>query len=448
MEINQDKRRNLRMKSKKMTTVCLALALLLMALPLGGVWVESSAQEPVMGPFSKSGNAGRSIIFTKSDFLSQINGELNLEGIVISELPDASTGALQYGNRTLLVGEAVTAEGLDVLRFIPVQGVSGITQFSFWPIFRDGIGSDSIAVNLLLSAKENRPPIVENMALTTYKNMPLAKEFTASDPDGDLLTFVVTSKAKRGEVIVKEDGSFVYTPYQNKTGADKFTFKAVDPFGNESPEAEITVTIEKPSTKLTYADMEGHPSHYAAIRLHEENIFTGEKVGAVHFFNPERLVTRGEFLSMALGLMEITDFTPVNKTGFADDAVTPAWVKPYALAALKTGLIKGVTDAEGRIQLGANKFITRNEIAVIVNNALHLSDINVMAPVGTGFSTVPDWALQATLNMDAVAVMSPKSVGWTPEGVTRAEVAEILLNAKQVWTQTQPKTGLLGWIFG
>ena len=436
------------MKSrKKIMAVCLAFTLLLMALPMGGALAELS-EDPIMGVFSKAGNAGQDIIFEKSDFLSQVNSELNLEGIVIAELPDASTGVLKYGDRTLLTGEAITTEGLSALRFIPVQGVSGITQFVFWPVFSSGVGPDSIAVNLLLSAKENRPPIVENMELITYKNMPLSTEFKASDPDGDLLTFIVTGKAKRGEVTVKEDGTFVYTPYQNKTGADRFTFKAVDPFGNESPEAEITVKIDKPSTKLTYSDMEGNPAHYAAIRLHEENIFTGEKIGAAYFFNPERLVTRGEFLSMVLGLMEITELTPVSKTGFSDDAVTPAWVKPYALAALKAGLIKGVTDEEGRLQLSANRFITKNEMAVILDNALNISNVNVMAPVSAGFNDVPDWALQATLNMDAVAVMSPKLTGWTPEGVTRAETAEILLNAKQVWKQVQPKTGLLGWIFG
>lgn len=65
---------------------------------------------------------------------------------------------------------------------------------------------------------------------------------------------------------VAEDGSsqFVYTPYENKTGKDSFTYVAVDPAGNVSPEAKVSIQIEKPDTKVTYADMEGNPAHKAS----------------------------------------------------------------------------------------------------------------------------------------------------------------------------------------
>ena len=40
------------------------------------------------------------------------------------------------------------------------------------------------------------------------------------DPEGDLLTYHVVKKPARGAVTVQEDGTFVYTPYENKTGKD------------------------------------------------------------------------------------------------------------------------------------------------------------------------------------------------------------------------------------
>ena len=49
------------------------------------------------------------------------------------------------------------------------------------------------------------------------------------------------------------------SPYENKTGKDSFTYVAVDPAGNVSPEAKVSIQIEKPDTKVTYADMEGNP---------------------------------------------------------------------------------------------------------------------------------------------------------------------------------------------
>ena len=46
-------------------------------------------------------------------------------------------------------------------------------------------------------------------------------------------------------VTVAEDGSsqFVYTPYENKTGKDSFTYVAVDPAGNVSPEPTRLLSI-------------------------------------------------------------------------------------------------------------------------------------------------------------------------------------------------------------
>ena len=49
-------------------------------------------------------------------------------------------------------------------------------------------------------------------------------------------------------VTLAEDGSsqFVYTPYENKTGSDSFTYVAIDPAGNSSPEAKVSLRIDKP----------------------------------------------------------------------------------------------------------------------------------------------------------------------------------------------------------
>lgn len=63
---------------------------------------------------------------------------------------------------------------------------------------------------------------------------------------------------------------------------------AVDPAGNVSPEAKVSIQIEKPDTKVTYADMEGNPAHKASIRLAEEGIFVGSYVNGSYFFDPDQ----------------------------------------------------------------------------------------------------------------------------------------------------------------
>jgi hypothetical protein len=144
--------------------------------------------------------------------------------------------------------------------------------------------------------------------------------------------------------------------------------------GNASQPATITIRIDKPSTKMSYADMDGNGAHYAAIRLAEAGVFMGEKLGDQYFFGPDEPVTRGEFVAMAVTALNSTEITPVSRTGFADDDDTPAWLKPFASTALKSGIIKGVSTSDGRRVFRSSYVLTRGEAAVILNNALRIVD--------------------------------------------------------------------------
>ena len=143
-------------------------------------------------------------------------------------------------------------------------------------------------------------PIAENLALSTYKNVAFSGTLSALDPEGDPITFRVTKNPARGELTFSDadPARFTYTPYENKTGKDSFTYVAEDAEGSVSQEATVSVRIEKPATKVTYADMDGHPAHKAAIALAEEKILIGERLGETWFFRPDQSVTREEFLAM------------------------------------------------------------------------------------------------------------------------------------------------------
>ena len=56
--------------------------------------------------------------------------------------------------------------------------------------------------------------MAENLEFTTYKNVAVTAQFSAVDPEGDLLTYHILNKPARGAVTMPEDGSseFVYTP--------------------------------------------------------------------------------------------------------------------------------------------------------------------------------------------------------------------------------------------
>ncbi len=73
------------------------------------------------------------------------------------------------------------------------------------------------------------------------------------DPDGDALTAALVSDAGHGQVVLAEDGSFVYTPETDWSGTDTFTYRSFDGTAYSAP-ATVTVTVMSPPiTTLTAA---------------------------------------------------------------------------------------------------------------------------------------------------------------------------------------------------
>ena len=98
-----------------------------------------------------------------------------------------------------------------------------------------------------------------------------------------------------------------------------------------SQPATVSVTIEKAKSGVTYADTADSTAAVAAQDLAEAGIFTGAKIGDQYYFEPDKPVSRSEFLAM---VMETAGDKPtaVTMTGFCDDAAIPTWAKAYAAA--------------------------------------------------------------------------------------------------------------------
>ena len=428
---------------KKRICALMAAAVLLLITASGSLALDAREQD-----FSKSAAGGAEITFSKADFVNHVAGGPALEGIVLAQLPAPETGVLKCGARTMMSGEAIIAGALDGLKFVPAVSGDVSATFSFLPVYDGNAGEKLVTVELNLITRPNRPPMAEDMSLVTYKNIAISKLFKGNDPDGDPLTYKVTGKPKRGVVELLDDGAFRYTPYQNKTGSDSFTYVACDPFGNVSPEAKVELKIDKPGAKVTYADMYDHPGYYAAIKLSEAGIFTGEKLGDQYYFCPDQPVSRGEFITMVMAMLGQNDPPRVLQTGFSDDSATKAWVMPYAAAALKAGIVQGVMLPDGRRELRADSEITRAEAAVILNNALKAADAGMQ--VFADWDTAPVWAQQPAVNMRAAGVMDAYYDGTMrlESPVSRADAAELILAAIEVKEQSEPKKGLLSWVFG
>lgn len=271
--------------------------------------------------------SGSVYCFSQADFSGAT------QGAALLETPES--GVLSFGSRILRAGDVLTAEQLAAVTFAPSQTeTDSQAAIVFLPVSEAGVGAET-SFSLGIRGKENKPPVAEDSALETYKNLPSTGALRASDPEGEKLTYTLTRQPRRGTVELGEDGRFTYTPKNNKVGVDSFAFTASDPGGKVSREATVTITILRPTEPTMYTDTLGTDCCFTAEWLRSTGIFSGECVGGKLCFQPEKGVTKGELLAMAVKTLSI----PVEDT--ADGAFggnLPQWLRPYATAALRAGL--------------------------------------------------------------------------------------------------------------
>ena len=350
--------------------------------------------------------------FTSEDF----SGEEPLVGICITELPEAGTGTVLLGARVLRPGDILTAEQLAQMTFAPVRTEEDVDAVvTYLPIYENRV-ERSATMTIAVRGKEDKAPVAEDFSVETYKNLPNEGMLKVTDPEGQALTFTVTRQPRRGEVTIREDGSFTYTPKKNKVGVDSFTYTATDPAGNVSREATVTIQILKPTDAAQYTDTVGLDCRFEAEWLRNTGLFVGEKVGGQECFHPDKAVSKGEFLAMVMQMLQIPVEEHAVYTGMAEDA--PDWLKPYLAAAVRSGLMSGWPESDSET-FAADVPITGGEAAVLLHNALDLeSSAEVMLTDG---EEAPTWA------ETAVAVMNENGFSFTAEAaMTRSDAAQVL----------------------
>lgn len=313
--------------------------------------------------------------FSPEDF----SPEEAISGICITDLPEGK-GSVMLGTRILRAGDILTADQVSQMTFSPVRTETDQSiQVGYLPIFPDRV-ADNVTMTIGIRGKEDLPPVAEDSAVETYKNIPTKGDLKATDPEGQPMTYTVTRSPKRGNVTVRQDGSFTYTPKKNKIGVDSFTFTAADPAGNVSREATVTITVLKPTEAPQYTDTLGKDCQFAAEWMKNTGIFIGETLGGSPCFSPEKEVTRGEFVTMLVKALDIPTDKDLVYTGYTDEI--PQWLQPYVAAAMRSGITTGLPDQE---TFGADVPVTGGEASVMLCNALKLSQEaqETAAPVWT-----------------------------------------------------------------
>lgn len=355
-------------------------------------------------------DAGEAYCFSSADFARE---DSVLSGVCITGLPQQ--GQLLLGERIIRTGDILTGDQLAKLTFAPVSMEADHTAVvRYLPVFADGLGAES-ELTITVWGKKDDAPVAEDSAIETYKNLPNEGMLRFSDPEGQTLRFTVTRMPRRGTLIIREDGSYLYTPDKNKVGTDSFAFTATDPAGNVSREATVTVKILKPSDELQYTDTAGHPCRFSAEWMRNTGIFSGETVSGQLCFSPEETVSRGQFLAMLMETLELPVDHSVTETGFLDDA--PLWLKPYLAAALRSGMITGYP-VEGGTEFRPDTPLIGRDAAVMIRRVL---DFTIPTAVETDGS-IAVWAAESVSQLSGMELTLPKGEST----LTRSDAALLL----------------------
>src|SRR5260221_1585038 len=90
----------------------------------------------------------------------------------------------------------------------------------------------------------NDPPTTSGQAVAGNEDTPILGQLTASDVDGDALSYALALNGgpAHGSVTIHPDGSYSYTPATHYYGADSFTYQVSDGHGGTAT-ASVTLTV-------------------------------------------------------------------------------------------------------------------------------------------------------------------------------------------------------------
>lgn len=121
------------------------------------------------------------------------------------------------------------------------QNYTGSDSFTFK--VNDGNLDSAVATISISVDAFNSIPVANDLSFSTNEDTVYNGNLTASDLEGDTLTYSVVVNGGKGSVVINPTtGAFTYTPNLNATGSDIFTFKVNDGSANSNT-ASVSVTI-------------------------------------------------------------------------------------------------------------------------------------------------------------------------------------------------------------
>ena len=354
---------------------------------------------------------GNDYAFSKQDFARAMNLAYP-EYITITSLPEPQKGALFIGSDGVVAGQTLRAADLALLTYEPIGDVVGQSAFTFTV---NGSAYEISCIVYTLASINASPTTAAVPAqatkLSAYANTPAYGVMGGYDPEGDALTFQIVTYPQNGllQVTDQATGAYTYVPGRDFIGTDSFTYVLRDCYGNYSTSGTVSISVQSCTLSHGFDDLEGKECLTAAMRMSELGLMSGTRKGSLYCFEPERGVSRVDFLVTAMNAVGMTCQSVAN-TGFADDADIPDAMKGYVKTAYEKGYIGAVSE-KGDLYFKPNELLTRGEAAVILSNLIGYAN----QKIPTNFTdTVPTFAQDAVVSLYSLGILQ------TPDGSVQA----------------------------
>ena len=254
--------------------------------------------------------------------------DIDGDGLVFTVVQNPISGVLSGIKPNLMYTPNPDFNGLDSLTYIANDGA---------------VDSEVASVDITVDPI-NDQPVANNLSVVTEEDTDVEFTITASDVDGDTLTFTITTQPENG-LLSGTAPDLTYTPNTNFSGSDGFTFLVNDEF-DDSTEATVTLTInpvndaptvdnqsvntleDSPLTiTLTGADIDSSTLSFSITTAPTNGILTGEAPDLV--FTPNTnfhgadsfTVTANDGLLYSLPATIDITIDPVNDIPEASDQV-------------------------------------------------------------------------------------------------------------------------------
>jgi len=198
------------------------------------------------------------------------------------------------------------------------------------------------------------------------------------------------------------------------------------------PSDTTVTTTSTGSVAFPFSDITRSFARDYITKLSEKGVVHGYDDGT---FQPNRVVSRAEFLSMAMKNAAIAVDAKATTT-FTDIPSDGAWMIPYVAKAKELWIISGQT-INGKFVFRPNDGVTRAEAIAILFRA---SKIEVDAKATTTFTDIPSdgaWMIPYVAKAKELWIISGQTINgkfvFRPnDGITRAESSKIIVKTSEL----------------